>query len=102
MTILNLNDQDKVATQNSDAIEKKRLDKVKSINKAREERQAQVEVAEAQRRVDEQARMKNEVKSQYLAFNLWASEKDFEQSWKDDKERLIREHRMTLANVPRM
>lgn len=102
MSVLNLSDLDKVAQSASDEQERKRKAKVAQINKEKEARQREVTAADAQRRDEEQKRLKLEVKSYYLTSNLWASEKDFESAWKDDKERLIREHQTTLANVPRM
>jgi Skp family chaperone for outer membrane proteins len=102
MSILNIEDLDKTAQSASDELERKRLAKVAKINKATEARQAQMKSADAERRDEEQKRLKLEVKSQYLMSNLWAKDADFEKAWKDDKERLIREHQTMLVNVPRM
>jgi hypothetical protein len=80
MSILNLEDLDKVAKANSDEQERKRKAKVAQINKRTAERQAQVKVADAERRDEEQKRLKLEVKSYYLTSNLWAKDADFEQA----------------------
>jgi hypothetical protein len=104
MSILNLDDLDKIAIANSDALEKKRLAKVSSINKAKEARQREVIAQDAKRRVDEQARLKLEVMNDYLSTHLYASEKDFNQLWSSlpERERLIRENRAFNSRVPRM
>jgi phage protein D len=102
MTILNLEDIDKVAKANSDEQERKRKAKVAQINKQTAARQREVKERDDHQRDETLKRLKTEVKSQYLISNLWAKDADFEQAWKDDKERLIREHQTTLANVPRM
>ena len=101
MSIINIEDLDKQAIANSDEKERKRKAKVAQINQQAAARQREVKEREDLQRDETLKRLMNEVKSQYLFINTWASEKDFEASWKDDKERLIRNHQTTL-NVPRM
>jgi hypothetical protein len=69
---LNEKDMDAEAKKQSDERESERLARVKKIRLATEKRQQAAHVEDEARRDRELVRLKEEVKSYYLASNLWA------------------------------
>lgn len=100
--VMNLEDMDKVAVRQGDEAERKRKAKVAEIKRDTEKRRAAAAAQEQRQREAERERVKAEVKSFYLAHNLWAVDADFEKAWSADPERLVREHRAVLSGIQRM
>jgi hypothetical protein len=100
--VMNLKDINRQAKAESDEQERKRQAKVAQIQRDTNARKKAAAEADDLRRAEEQQRLKIEVKNFYLFTNQWAKEDDFERAWKDDKERVIREHKINVANIQRM
>jgi hypothetical protein len=100
--VMNIEDINRQAKAESDERERKRQTMVAQIQRDDNARKKAAAEADDLRRTEEQQRLKIEVKDFYLSSNLWAKEDDFDRVWKEDKERLIREHKTIMANIQRM
>ena len=97
----NINAINAIAERIQKENERKRRAIVARNKQRQQQRREAAELADAQRRVEAQKQLREEVKRHFM-LNPWATEADFDEAWKRDKLTMIREYEHSRHAIPRM